>query len=98
MRSEYHISEEFQQQKAEGKRRQREYEGIDLAVLNEKGGCVGTHKMTGCGLPIADALKAASEDQEFKIWEHDDKGLESELRDLVRDAESFEKSEGVKFE
>lgn len=96
---EYHISEEFRQQQTEGKLRQRIYEGIDMAELAEKGGCVGTHKMAGAGLPMAEAVVAAAADADtFAIWPLDRKGLADELRDLSRDAERYEKHEAVKFD
>jgi hypothetical protein len=97
--SEYHISEEFRQQREEGKRRQRIHEGIDLPTLADKGGCIGTHKLAGSGKPTPASLAAAAFAAEhFDIYSHDPKGLEQELRDLMRDAERYEKHEGVKFD
>lgn len=99
MQTEYHISEEFRQQQDEGKRRQRIHEGIDLAVLTDKGGCIGRPTMAGSGLPMAEAVDMASKDAEvFRVYENDLQGLEQELRDLDRDIEGFVKSEGVRFE
>lgn len=99
MQSEYHISEEFRQQKAEGKRRQRIHEGIDMATMKEKGGCIGTAKLAGAGLPMAEAVVIAAADSEnFAIWPMDTRELAMELRDLDRDIEGFVKSEGVRFE
>lgn len=96
--NERHIEDEVKEILAEGKRRQRAYEGIDLESLKENGGCVGTRKMPSIeevehfwtdGIPAITTYTPTDKDVE---------GLEKELRDLDRDAEKMEKHEGVRYE
>lgn len=89
------ITEEFRAQKAEGKRRQRIYEGIDLERLSAVGGCVGTHKLPA----IEEVEKFWGEDEvsEFALYPHDADGLARELSDLSRDAEGLRKHEQVNY-
>lgn len=104
------IGEEFKAQKAEGRRRQRAYEGIperENFFLSRGDGSkaglkVGSRKLPGAGKPSTEGLEAASEfvDEGFQLYtptDKDRKGLESELRDLERDLDSFEKSDTVRF-
>jgi hypothetical protein len=92
---------EFAELQAEAKRRQRELEGIPDSPNMLGRYKVGSHKMSGGGLPMAEALEAAAADQGFAHYvesPEDQKALDRELSDLYRDANAMSRSEGVRFD
>jgi hypothetical protein len=108
------ITDETRELLAEGKRRQREYEGMAPTVAKDgkvigfmvEGeavpGCIGTRKGIGAGKPMAEAfLEAAAQNPEFFLYlpsNADEKGLQQELADLNRDVERMIQHEKVKYD
>jgi hypothetical protein len=98
MSHELRIEDEFRELKAEGKRRQREHEGLpELAKdHNPDEWMVGKP-----GSELADAslhwgwnLEGAG----FDLYDKDPEGLKREITDLERDIRNFETWQGVKYE
>lgn len=91
---------EFRALQVEGKRRQREWEGIPIEPNMLGRYKVGSHKMPGSGPMTEEAIDKAqaAADEGFAIYPLYSEGLERELADLVRDAELMEKHETVKYE
>ena len=78
--------------RAEGLRRQRIYEGIPVDGVPEH--CT----VRGSNRHLMDAQVPFWEgDAVFELWTFDPQGLESELRDLERDARAMELSLTVDF-
>ena len=90
------ITDDFRAQQAEGKRRQRAYEGIDLALLQTVGGCVGTHKLPSIE-EVEEFWTEEGSMEAFAFYPHDADGLARELSDLARDAENLRKHMSVDY-
>lgn len=83
----------------------KDQDGKTVGFLIEgevKSGCVGTHRMVGGGMPIRKGVLLAAEAADsFDLYlptEKDQKKLQQELSDLVRDLSLYEKHERVKYD